>query len=218
MSEDAAQYAEGLKHREDSADMETAKPDQSSPIINLAGEKVALGPLRHDLLPLYHRWRNDFEVGLYTLEMNVLTAEAMEDWYRQQGDAQQGVSFTIYERPALRPIGIVGIGEINHSHRTAAFGIVVGEKSCWGKGYGTEATRLALDYAFTGLGMHNVWLTVQSFNERAIRAYTRAGFRVIGRWRESRRLGGRVYDTIYMDCLATEFESPVLHRLVPGVK
>jgi RimJ/RimL family protein N-acetyltransferase len=62
-----------------------------------------------------------------------------------------------------------------------------------------------LDYAFNVLGLHSVRLAVFSFNERAQRAYERAGFRVIGRWREAKRLGGRAYDVVYMDCLAREF-------------
>ena len=57
-------------------------------------------------------------------------------------------------------------------------------------------------------------LQVTCNNERAIRAYTRAGFRVFGRRRESYRLGGQVFDEIVMDCLATEFRSPVLRRLL----
>ena len=48
------------------------------------------------------------------------------------------------------------------------------------------------------------------------RAYSRAGFRVIGRRHEVVARGGRLHDLMYMDCLATEFESPALHRLMLG--
>ena len=73
-----------------------------------------------------------------------------------------------------------------------------------------------LDYGFNGLGLHNIMLTAFSFNERGLRAYTRAGFREIGRRREAFRLSGDAYDVVYMDCLATEFESPVLRRVLGG--
>ena len=79
-----------------------------------------------------------------------------------------------------------------------------------------ETTRLVLDYGFTALGLHNVMLVVDSYNERGIRAYTRAGFKTIGRRREAHRLGGRPFDLILMDCLASEFQSPDLHQLLPG--
>jgi diamine N-acetyltransferase len=91
---------------------------------------------------------------------------------------------------------------------------VIGERDCWGKGYGTEATRLLLDYAFTWVHLHSVTLRVFGHNARGLRAYRRAGFKVIGRWREAYRLGERVEDVIFMDCLATEFRSPVLRRFV----
>ena len=71
-----------------------------------------------------------------------------------------------------------------------------------------------LDYAFTALGLHNVMLTVFEFNPAGIRAYEKAGFKPIGRRRECRVMGGGVYDEVYMDCLASEFESPVLGRVL----
>jgi RimJ/RimL family protein N-acetyltransferase len=71
-----------------------------------------------------------------------------------------------------------------------------------------------LDYGFTGLCLHHIRLSTLSFNERGIRAYTRAGFRTSGRWRQAHRFGGQAYDVILMDCLATEFQSPVLRRFV----
>jgi RimJ/RimL family protein N-acetyltransferase len=92
---------------------------------------------------------------------------------------------------------------------------LVGEKDCWNKGYGTETTTLMLDYGFTALGLHNIMLRVFSYNERARRAYLRAGFKEIGRRREARRLAGRAYDVVYMDCLATEFEGSTLKHLLP---
>src|SRR5713226_7569928 len=191
-------------------------PQSEQSIINMSGEKVALGPVRRDLLPLYQRWINDFEVTrTLGARLRPMTSEAEEAWYEQSSKGDD-VHFTIYERAAMRPIGNTGLHDIDHFHRTAEFGILIGEKDCWGKGYGTEVTRLMLDYGFNGLGLHNIMLTAYSFNERGLRAYTRAGFREIGRRREAFRLGGQAYDVVYMDCLASEFESPVLRRVLSG--
>ncbi|HZQ35151.1 MAG TPA: GNAT family protein, partial [Dehalococcoidia bacterium] len=99
--------------------------------------------------------------------------------------------------------------------RTAEFVIFIGQRDEWGKGYGTETTRLLLDYGFTALGLHNVMLKAFSYNERGIRAYLRAGFKEIGRRREAHWFAGKPYDVVYMDCLAGEFQSPVLRRLLP---
>ncbi len=182
----------------------TTEPDE--PIVNIGGDKVALGPLRRDLVPAYLRWVSDFEVTrTLGVPIRPFTREAEEAWYESIAKADRDVQFTIYERATMRPIGNGGLKGIDHAHGTATFGILIGEKDCWGKGYGTEATRLVLDYAFTVLGLHNVLLTVFSFNERGIRAYRRAGFKEIGRRRQARRLAGQAYDVVYMDCLAAEF-------------
>lgn len=197
---------------------------EGSRAIAISGERVALGTLRRDLIPLYQRWFGDFEVGApYFLGTLVPeTSEGAEERYERYTrlpGAARAVAFTIYERATMRPIGTTNLSEIDHYNRTASFGISIGEKDCWGKGYGTEATRLMLDYAFTLLGLHAVHLTVFEYNERAIRAYRRAGFQPVGRWREAKRFAGRAYDVICMDCLATEFERPAtssLRRIVPA--
>jgi len=140
-----------------------------------------------------------------------------KEWARSTTpeDVREVTRRVIYERATMRPVGGVNLHAIDHRHRTAELGIYVGETDCWGKGYGTEATMLVLDYGFNALGLHNIMLRVFSHNPRAIRAYEKAGFRVIGRRREAHRHGGEVHDDIYMDCLSTEFASPVL-RQMPG--
>ena len=111
-------------------------------------------------------------------------------------------------------MGISGLRDIDHAQRTAEFVIFIGERDVWGRGYGTETTRLVLDYGFTAPGLHSILLRVYDFNARGIRAYTHAGFREVGRWRQAHRLGHRVFDVVFMDCLASEFESPVLQQLL----
>src|SRR6202008_445968 len=91
--------------------------------------------------------------------------EADYDRYARE-EPPTGARFVIYERATLRPIGTTGLGQINYMHRTAEFGIGIGEADCWGKGYGTEATRLVLDYAFNALGLHNVFLRVYAYHQR----------------------------------------------------
>ncbi len=187
------------------------------PLLNFSGEKVALGPHRRELLPLYLKWVNDFEVTrTLTLGMRPNTWEQEDAWYLGPGQGSaRNVAFTIYERTTVRPMGSTALHQIDHAHRTAEFGILIGEKDCWGKGYGTETARLMLEYGFTALGLHNIMLRAYSYNERGIRAYTRAGFKLIGRRREARRFAGRAYDDVFMDCLATEFQGSALRHLLP---
>src|SRR5262249_33278215 len=140
--------------------------------------------------------------------------ERLYERYSKAGPDQ--TPFAIYERATMRPIGTAGLVSINHLNQTAELGIGIGERDCWGRGFGIEATRLVLDYAFNVLGLHNVMLRVFSYSERAIRAYRRVGFREIGRRRQAQRIGAQVYDVVLMDCLATEFDGDsALRPLLP---
>ncbi len=186
------------------------------PVVHVVGDLVALGPRRRDLLPTYQRWINDFEV-LRTLGLpppGPTTMEQETAWYEAQpADAAR---FTIYEVTTWRPLGTTALHGIDHRNDVATFGIFIGDADARGKGYGTEAARLMLDYAFTALGLHSVMLTVSEFNQAGRRAYDKAGFKEFGRRRQCRRLSGRLWDDVYMDCLATEFTSPVLaHVFAP---
>ena len=190
------------------------RPENGQPILNIVGERIALGPLRRDLLPLYRRWINDFDtIRTIGFPPGPITAEKEQDWYESQSRAEDEVPFTIYERETMHPIGNAGLHGVDYRNRRAAFGILIGEADRRNKGYGTEATRLMLDYAFTALGLHNVMLTVFAFNPAGIRAYEKAGFEEFGRRRECRAMGGKLYDEVYMDCVASGFESPVLGRV-----
>lgn len=185
------------------------------PILNILGDRVALGPMEKSMISDLARWENDFAVTVMSGDaLRPLSRAQMEERFARASKEEHpgSLEFAIYERASLRCIGTAELRAINHTQRIAEYGILIGEKDCWGKGYGTETTFLVLDYAFTALGLHNVFLSTYGYNERAIRAYTRAGFRVIGRRREAARLGEQVYDVIFMDCLATEFRSP--HRRV----
>lgn len=181
--------------------------DNDAPVLTIRGDKVGLGPIRRDLLPLHVKWANDPEVTL-TLAGSAgpSTLEEQQAWYDRDSKSGGGkVTFLIYELATLRPIGCTDLSAIEHFNQTAWFAIFIGETDCWGKGYATEATRLVLLYGFGPLGLHNIALSVHADNERAVRAYTRAGFNVVGRRREVIRRSGQRVDLVLMECLASEF-------------
>ncbi len=176
------------------------------PIVNLRGKKVALGPLRRDLVPLMHRWMNDFEVTqTLAVGRKPSTLEDQEAWYSARVGSKTERLFHVYRLPDFKPVGNCGLNGIDTQHGLAEFGIVIGEKDCWGKGYGTEACRLLLGYGFEVLGLHTIMLRAFGTNLGAVKAYERAGFKLTGRWREAVVFQGKRYDMIYMDCLASEF-------------
>jgi RimJ/RimL family protein N-acetyltransferase len=185
------------------------------PIINLHGERVALGPVTREIVPLYERWMNDFAIlRMQGAIFRGITSESAEGWYEDVSRDRRNVTFAVYERVTMRPIGIAGLNDIMPPHGTAEYWITIGEQDCWGKGYGTETTRLVLAYGFTALGLRNIMLKVHAFNERGIRAYQRAGFRLIGRRRQAIPLAGARHDDVFMDCIAEEFDGPSLDEIM----
>lgn len=185
---------------------------ESQPIANIVGEKITLGPLSKDVLPTITRWINDFQ-ALRTLGAGMpgpSSLENEEEWYASAISRTAGVTFLIRERLSHLPVGTTSLHTIDFRNRATTFGILMGEHTARGQGYGTEAASLMLDYAFNALGLHSVSLTVAEFNLAGRAAYNKAGFRECGRLRERLWLAGRMWDQIHMDCLATEFTSPVL--------
>ncbi len=186
--------------------------ESNMPILNIEGESVALGPLRREHIPLYLRWINDFgTTRMLGVSPRPMTVEQETAWYERA--AVEAHAFTIYERSTWRPIGNCALHDLDLPNRRTMVGIMIGEPDARGRGYGTEAMRLLLDYAFTALGLHSVMLLVYEYNRPARRSYEKAGFREIGRRREGRWFNGRFWDEISMDILASEFESPVLRAV-----
>ena len=181
-----------------------------SPVVSVSGERVALGPLRRDLIDTYLGWFNDMKVMRTLNHPRQTTREELVASFDALTVDDSAESFTMYELVTWRPIGNASLTSIDFRNRTAEFVIIIGEEDARGKGYGTEATGLVLDHAFTVLGLRNVMLKVYAFNPAAIRAYEKAGFREFGRRQQAIEMNGQPWDVLYMECLRDDFESPVL--------
>lgn len=188
----------------------------NAPHANIEGEGVLLGPFEREQIPLYNRWFNNFET-LRTQGEPIpkpMSLEVTTAWYDSYVlGSSETAWFTVYERAIREPIGWTELKDIDYRNRSAEFAVMIGDPSARGKGNGTETARLMLDYGFTALGLHSIHLYYYEFNPAAQRAYERTGFREYARRRESHLMGGKLWDTVYMECLATEFESPLLGRI-----
>jgi RimJ/RimL family protein N-acetyltransferase len=104
-----------------------------------------------------------------------------------------------------RLIGTFAFDSIDWHNRSAEFGIMIGEKSYWNQGYGTEAVRLLTHHGFKTLNLNRIFLHVFENNTRAIRAYEKAGFIHEGRERQAEFTDGRYIDVLRMSMLKDEF-------------
>ncbi|MCU0551972.1 MAG: GNAT family N-acetyltransferase [Leptolyngbya sp. Prado105] len=186
------------------------------PIINVRGSKVALGPLCQKHLPQFWQWFNDLEVTCtYNPRWSPMSWENLENWYTRATKNEKIFAFAVYELLEMKLIGCTMLLDVNPFHRIADLDIIIGEKSLWRQGLGSEAVKLTLDYGFMILSLCNIMLTVYSFNKAGIRAYEKAGFREFGRRKKARRFGNRICDLVYMECLEADIEDPHLSRLFP---
>ena len=178
------------------------------PVISIEGEQVALGPMGRHQIPAYHRWLNNLDTLRSQGEPPQIpdTLESVERWYASYVDGNDTTAwFTIYERPSLRPVGWTELKDIDRHHGTAEYAIMVGDPSVRGRGFGSEVTRLMLQYGFETLGLHNIHLYYMEFNAGARRVYERAGFREYGRRAGAYRSGAERWDIVFMQCLREDF-------------
>lgn len=189
------------------------------PLLFIEGAPAALGPAEPELAETYWEWEQDPAV-LVGIGRQTLPSRPERDTVtrRHAESTLEDLRFTVYDiTGAPRPAGTAGVS-VDHRRRVGAFYLQIGTEAARGRGLGTEAARLTLDFAFHVTHLECVHLGVYAPNMRARRAYEKAGFRVCGtRRRAGLWLGERV-DEVLMDAVPEDFPGPsaVRQRVDPG--
>jgi RimJ/RimL family protein N-acetyltransferase len=173
----------------------------------LVGTSVYLRPLELADAPTMVPWLNDSEVTRHLRGYQPMTLAAEEAFLRRMSESPTDLALGIALRANDRLVGATGLHKMDTRNRHAEFGICIGDKSAWGKGHGTEATRLVVRHAFDTLNLNRVWLQVYEYNERGLRVYQKVGFRTEGRLRQDTFRDGRYWDTVVMAVLREEWEA-----------
>jgi RimJ/RimL family protein N-acetyltransferase len=177
----------------------------SAPIIR--GERVYLRPAERSDLETFVRWFADADVTHYLMARAPFSAAMEERWFDQMVEKQGKTDyhFVLCLVDEGRPIGTVGLHQLDLENGSAAFGISIGEKAEWNKGYGTEALQAICDFGFGRLRLERIWLDVYAPNKAAQRAYEKAGFVVEGTLRNALFADGRHMDVLRMALLHDEW-------------
>jgi diamine N-acetyltransferase len=175
----------------------------------ILGDRVRLRAIERTDLPQFHAWLNDPEVTEGLSHYLPLSMAEEERWFEQvmQGGAEERpLAIEIRDGESWLLTGNTGLFNLDSTNRSAEFGIFIGDKSRWDKGYGTEALQLILRHAFDTLNLNRVHLRVFANNARARRSYEKAGFVLEGTLRQAVYRRGRYIDMLIMGVLRSEWE------------
>lgn len=172
----------------------------------LKGQKTSIRPIEDDDIDVLYQWYNDQEVNLWSTGAWPLNTLQSKDQLavRFLDGSPDTFRYAILDEND-RPIGTVGFKEMNIPGRSATLFVVIGNKSYWGKGYGTDALITFSRFLFNQWNFHRISLDTWDGNIRAIKAYEKVGFKLEGRQREARFVSGNYHDAILMGLLREEF-------------
>lgn len=170
-------------------------------------QRIKLRKMTGQDVQVYHGWRNDARVMEATNPyMDLYTPEDTDAFVHSVIlGASSSKSYIIGDAKTEKPIGIMSLISIDYKNRNAELILDIGEPDYWGKGYGQEALKILLQYAFNELNLHRLSLRVFDFNERAIRLYTKMGFKQEGVVKEALFRNGAWHDIIHMGLLQSEY-------------
>jgi RimJ/RimL family protein N-acetyltransferase len=176
----------------------------------LKGKSVLLRPFRRSDISYFLKWFNDPEIVQY-LDMYLPMTEMSEEKFIEElgtTRARSDVLFVIEvtDGDLNTPIGNCGLHQINSKDHSAIFGIIIGDKDYWSKGYGVEAARLLINYGFQQLNLHRISSSAIAFNERSIKLHKKLGFREEGRLRQAMFKNGQYHDRVEFGILREEWK------------
>jgi len=174
------------------------------------GERVRLRGAERSDLEKFLEWINDPEVteGL-TLFLPMSSVDE-DKWFEAAMQRVQEEKPLVIDRKVgdgWQVIGNSSFFEFDWVARFAEVGIMIGEKSIWNQGYGTEVMKLLLRHGFATLNLNRIFLRVYAENKRAIRTYEKAGFVHEGRMRQASYKHGKYSDVLFMSVLRDEWNA-----------
>jgi len=182
------------------------------------GELVRLRALEMEDLDIILKHWNNFEMRRFLAGAIPMSRNAERQWLEQATTMDPWkdgeLVLAIEDKKANAFLGTVSFFHILKQHRRAEFGIAIHNPENFGKGFGTDATKVMLWVGFHVLGLNSIVLETLDINERAQKAYEKAGFKRIGVFRQAYYMAGKFNDHVIMDITREDF----LKMYPPGTK
>ncbi len=173
----------------------------------LTGERVYLRPLEKEDFNQLYVWSNDPEIRGLTGEVFPTSQDSIEEFQARLRTDNSRVWFGVVVKENDRLIGEAGLLRMFPAWRTTDLSLIIGDRTAWRKGYGTEAMQLLLEYAFGYLNFHRVAIGVVGSNQRALQFYEKVGFRREGIQRDGYYYDHHYQDFVMMSILEEEFRA-----------
>jgi RimJ/RimL family protein N-acetyltransferase len=170
----------------------------------LSGELVRLEPLGPAVLDGYVQLLADPEGRRMTGTHEEFTLESIERWLASRAAQHDRADWAAHDARSGEFVGEVVLHDFEPDNESVGFRIALAGPQFFGRGYGTEMTRLALGYALDVVGLHRVELEVYEHNPRARRVHEKCGFVLEGRRRDALLWDGERYDALAMAVLRSD--------------
>lgn len=173
------------------------------------GERIRLRSAERSDLENFVEWINDPEVTVGLTLYLPMSSVDEEKWFEdimQRPQEEKPLVIDIKEDETWRCIGNSSFMGFDWVARSAEVGIMIGDKSTWDQGYGTEVMTLLLRHGFETLNLNRVFLRVYAENKRAIHVYEKVGFVHEGRFRQAVYKKGMYSDVLFMSVLREEWD------------
>lgn len=187
-----------------------------------SGKRVNLRAIEEEDLPLAVEYLNDPEIIMNADDDPPMptSIEKQKLWfanYNKTKGIKDGVEFAIETKDG-KYIGGCGTNEIDFKNRIAKVGIFIGPRENLGKGYGSDAMKLLVNFLFMEMNMNKITLNVFGYNKRAVRSYEKCGFKLEAIGREAMYRNGRYHDEYTMSILREAYMNQNEMSGAPGLE
>ncbi|MCM3784846.1 GNAT family N-acetyltransferase [Neobacillus mesonae] len=171
----------------------------------LQGKHIYLRPVSVQDAEAYYQLLFQSETRRLTGTKAMFTYDQIVSYFEDKTSDRSSLLMLISLQDGNDIIGDIALQDIDTTNRSTNLRIMIDPSEQQGKGYGTEALKLMLDYAFGILQMHRVELNVFDYNDRAKHVYEKIGFKVEGRQRDALFYNHAYHDSILMSILEHEY-------------
>jgi RimJ/RimL family protein N-acetyltransferase len=151
----------------------------------------------------YVKWMNDCEVNQFLESGGNYTIKKLEEYLQSVIKKEDMLFWAIHLKENDEHIGNIKIDPINKKHGLGEYGILIGAKKHWGKGYAKEASLAIIDYCFNELGLRKITLGVVNQNTSAFELYKKINFKVEGVYKQH-----GIYNEVYCDIVRMALFNP----------